>query len=443
MSKNKKILIFSVVAIILTIVAIIIIILTGKRETYRFIEVDQYNGSVTLERNGTKPELFEGLHLITDDMVSTGDASDILLLADTDKHILAEENTGFSIKAEGNEAKGRIAVNLMYGSSLITIDNKLPDGSEFIVNTPNAALSVRGTVFLVSYDPETETTIVVVTEGVVEVVSENGTQTIEAGGSCVVSGNASYETDVTTITETTLSPTATEIPEETSRYESQEIADMLALYLRGEGELNTDMLAEVKMFRIENGGEYDDENGRRVKEWRINVDGRGSDYKLYNYEHQITDFSFLRYCDNLEYLMLSSIGYPDSVFATIPFGNLTNLKTLHATNNEITDISAISCLKNLEELFLIGNNISDLSPIKDLVNLKELQLYGNEISDLSPLSNLINLEVVNIGYNDFADITPLKNLTSLKELHLNPNYQLSETVIEDLRNALPDCEIHS
>jgi len=46
MSKNKKILIFSVVAIILTIVAIIIIILTGKRETDRFID-DAYMAGLT------------------------------------------------------------------------------------------------------------------------------------------------------------------------------------------------------------------------------------------------------------------------------------------------------------------------------------------------------------------------------------------------------------
>jgi len=282
MSKNKKILIFSVVAIILTIVAIIIIILTGKRETYRFIEVDQYNGSVTLERNGTKPELFEGLHLITDDMVSTGDASDILLLADTDKHILVEENTGFSVEAEGNETKGRIAVNLMYGSSLITIDNKLPDGSEFVVNTPNAALSVRGTVFHVFYDPETETTTVEVTEGVVEVVSADGTQNIEAGGMCTVSGGNYNAEEI--VTENITKKKILKSVKETYYNDDGSIKSYRVDKYNSKGKIinwtSYNVNGNVDIYRI---NEYDSK-GNMVKNTVYDVDGNICSYSIYEYD---------------------------------------------------------------------------------------------------------------------------------------------------------------
>lgn len=473
MSKNKKILIFSVVAIILTIVAIIIIILTGKRETYRFIEVDQYNGFVTLERNGTKPELFEGLHLITDDMVSTGDASDILLLADTDKHILAEENTGFSIKAEGNEAKGRIAVNLMYGSSLITIDNKLPDGSEFVVNTPNAALSVRGTVFHVSYDPETETTTVEVTEGVVEVVSENGTQTIEAGGMCTVSGG-NYNAEES-VTENITATTAGDAPESTampSEYDVQEIADMLALYLKGEGELNTDMLEDIVSLSL-------------ITNLQINIPGGVLGIEAAEIEIDETpDISFLQYCTNLKTLTLSRYDLEDltplSYLTELeylflhtghncdlsPLGNLVklerfelygmhsglmeidissfanfkNLSTLIINNCNVYDITSLSNLTNLESLRIEYTFVSDVSPLQNLTNLKVLGLSNNEITDVSSLKYLTNLENLNLMSNKITDISELKTLKKLTVLAAMGN-DIPMSVSETLQQELPNCVV--
>lgn len=474
MTKNKKILIAGAAAILLiAIITVAIIILAGKKETYRFIEVDQYNGSVTLERNGTKPELFEGLHLVTNDMVSTGASSDILLLADTDKHILAEENTGFSIEAEGNESKGRIAVNLMYGSSLITIDNKLPDGLEFVVNTPNAALSVRGTVFHVSYDPETETTTVEVTEGVVEVISADGTQNIEAGGSCVVNGNASYETDVTTIAETTLSTTTTEIPAETSRYESQEIVDMLALYLRGEGELNTDMLAEVESLFMT----------------FLNISINVSDDIFQSAEADMEpiispDLSFLRYCTNikelylhgfsvediepisdlitleqlelnlsgvtditpleklvnLEYLKLQGFKSGIAMVDTTPLKNLTNLTELTIFSCSVNDISSLSNLTKLEQLHIEHTFVSDISSLRGLTNLENLNLGNNEIADVSPLKSLINLESLNLLNNKITDISELKTLKMLKTL-IVMNNDVPMSVSDALQQELPNCAI--
>lgn len=487
MTKKKKILIFGVAAVLLAIAAVVIILLAGKQETYRFIEIDQYNGSVTLERNGTKPELFEGLHLVTNDMVSTGAASDILLLADTDKHILAEENTGFSIEAEGDETKGRIAVNLLYGSSLITIDNKLPDGSEFVVNTPNAALSVRGTIFHVAYDPETETTTVEVTEGVVEVVSADGTQNIEAGGSCVVSGNARNENNTAANSVMSDTTTTTEALIEEPKYDPKEIADMIALYLRDEGELNTDMLKNVIIFGIDVSAIYTHEDDINMKEFSIFVNSVKSEHKLYEHEHIIDDYSFLNYCNELEYLSLHQLELSDSQFATIQFEKLPKLKNLYLFknqisdisslknlanleslnlglnnvsdisplenltllielelgNNEISDISQLQNLKNLEVLSLTGNDISDFSPIKDLTNLKNLSLYGTKISDLSPLANLKKLNTLRLGLNEISDISPLIELKSLKKLDLGLNFDLSESQIETLRKSLPDCEIDS
>ncbi|MBO7340006.1 MAG: FecR domain-containing protein, partial [Lachnospiraceae bacterium] len=63
---------------------------------------------------------------------------------------------------------------------------KLSENSEFEVTTPNASCSVRGTTFSVSYDPDTETTTVKVTEGVVKVKGGGDNVRLGAGDEAIV-----------------------------------------------------------------------------------------------------------------------------------------------------------------------------------------------------------------------------------------------------------------
>lgn len=172
--KKKMILLLAGVGIALLVI-VGIVVLSQKKETYRLLKVDSYAGYVTLQRNTAEDKIVEGMHLKSGDMVSTGDGSNILLLADDDKHLFAEENTGFSIVTVGNKEKGSITINLEYGSALISIDNKLNTDSSFEVHTPNATLSVRGTVFRATYDKAGMYTMVEILEGIVEITSETGT----------------------------------------------------------------------------------------------------------------------------------------------------------------------------------------------------------------------------------------------------------------------------
>ena len=170
--------------------AMVCTILAGcsKEEVYRLIKVKSFDGAVTVERE-EKMDVFEGLQLISEDSVEVGEASLLELLADSDKHIIAEENTAFKLRSTGTEASGNITVDLLYGKSLFTIDNKLPEGSEFIVNTPNAILSVRGTSYGVEYCPETEESRVTVFEGQVHAEWEGGEELVGMGGEIAVTGS--------------------------------------------------------------------------------------------------------------------------------------------------------------------------------------------------------------------------------------------------------------
>lgn len=184
MKKSKKIIIFIGIALFIAIVAVVAVILMNKG--HRVIKVESFSGNVVLERDAAARDLFEEMNLKSEDKITTGESGLIGLLADEDKHIAAVENTCFMIISTGNEKKGTLKIELQYGTALIEIENKLPDGSTFEVDTPNASLSVRGTIFEVTYIPETNTTILKVTEGMVQVDTNVETGMVNAGEIAII-----------------------------------------------------------------------------------------------------------------------------------------------------------------------------------------------------------------------------------------------------------------
>lgn len=182
--KNKKRLMLLVVLLFVLTVAVIAIVISvvHKKDAYRLIKIKSFDGSVKIQReNGDVFDAFAGLQLIPEDMVDVDTESFLELLADEDKHICAEENTGFILHASGTSKKGNITIELLYGKTLFTIDKKLNENSSFEVKTPNATMSVRGTTFSVAYDNTKMETTVEVIEGSVLVTANGKEQMLEQG----------------------------------------------------------------------------------------------------------------------------------------------------------------------------------------------------------------------------------------------------------------------
>ena len=176
----------AVAAVAAIIVAVVVS--SNKEEVYRLVKVKSFEGAVTVQREG-KMDAFEGLQLISEDSVEVGESSLLELLADSDKHIVAEENTAFMLHSTGTETSGNITIDLLYGKSLFTIDNKLNDESTFEVKTPNATMSVRGTSFSTEYDTAERATNVEVFDGVVHVTCDGGELLLEKGDAVTIKVN--------------------------------------------------------------------------------------------------------------------------------------------------------------------------------------------------------------------------------------------------------------
>ncbi len=137
-----------------------------------------------------------------------------------------------------------------------------------------------------------------------------------------------------------------------------------------------------------------------------------------------------------------------------PLSKMVNLTSLNWRCSEITDLTPLKELTNLKKLCLKGvievfddsdvldvlGSINDISALSGLSALEILELDGNRISDISPLKSLDHLVRLDLSYNTIRNISPLKSLTALKYLNLEGN-PVSNADIEDLKDALPDCEI--
>lgn len=165
---GKKGWIIALAVVAVAVIAVIAFFLLKKKDTYRVIKVYEMSGMSKVKRGDVDDlEAYANMLLQSGDTVNV-ETGTLTLKLDEDKYVYAEENTEFSIVAAGNSRDSRTAIELTRGAIVNEIQNKLSEDSSYEVNTPNATMSVRGTVFRVevTYDEDgTCYTRVTVTEG--------------------------------------------------------------------------------------------------------------------------------------------------------------------------------------------------------------------------------------------------------------------------------------
>ena len=134
-------------------------------------------------------------------------------------------------------------------------------------------------------------------------------------------------------------------------------------------------------------------------------------------DKQISNLTGLEFATGLEQLWLAGNNISD----ISALSGLTGLEQLSLAVNNISDVSALSGLTGLEELWLAVNNISDVSALSGLANLTQMDLKANNIVDVSALSGLTSLERLWASGNNISDISALSGITSLKFLSLHHN----------------------
>ena len=89
---------------------------------------------------------------------------------------------------------------------------------------------------------------------------------------------------------------------------------------------------------------------------------------------------------------------------------------------------------------LFTTSFNDVSPLAAFENLDFLDLSWTQVADVTPLAELENLEVLGLERTQVTDVSPLAGLKNLELLDLSGT-NVTDQQVNDLQQALPDCEI--
>ena len=150
----------------------------------------------------------------------------------------------------------------------------------------------------------------------------------------------------------------------------------------------------------------------------------------------IDDFENIGSIDTLVELSLQNLNIKD---ISPIYSN--NLQTLCLSRLPIVSIDFIEESSKLENFALLECNVSDVHSVGNLKEITSLTITNTPVKDITPLSNLKTLEMLSLMNNNISDISPLKSFINLKRLYLQGN-PLTEDQIDELREALPNCDIY-
>ena len=134
--------------VIAGVVAALLIFKNKKSDAYRVIKVMRAQGHSTVSRGDIDDlEAYEGMALQSGDSVHVDGNSSLVLMMDEDKLAYVEQNTDFSLVAEGSVKDSRTRIELTKGALTCEVRNELSSESTYEVNTPNSTMAVRATSF--------------------------------------------------------------------------------------------------------------------------------------------------------------------------------------------------------------------------------------------------------------------------------------------------------
>ena len=176
------------------------------------------------------------------------------------------------------------------------------------------------------------------------------------------------------------------------------------------------------------------------------LEGIESIYKLSKISHfsmniqkKLSDAGKLAFLRDLEYLNITCIktekfntlssercDKENSITAIDFIADMTWLKHLNLSFNNIEDISALSNLTDLVSVKLRGNKIKTIPNLSLLKELSYLDLSGNELKDIKNIKTTSNLYFLNLSGNYIKNIEAIASLAKLKYLNLSNNYGLEK-----------------
>lgn len=111
----------------------------------------------------------------------------------------------------------------------------------------------------------------------------------------------------------------------------------------------------------------------------------------------------------------------DDIAEIVGLTEISGLKQLDLSNNNITEIKNLENFNDLFSLNLSNNKIAQIKGLETLQNLRFLKLSNNYIRQIEGLETLTNLMTLYLDGNSIFEIMGLDNLKRLNALYLAGN----------------------
>ncbi len=131
----------------------------------------------------------------------------------------------------------------------------------------------------------------------------------------------------------------------------------------------------------------------------------------------------IKVLSGLEHLVnLRSIHMSDNPISDIsPLDSLSKLYDVQFYNDRVVDVSALANKPDLWGLGLGNNYIEDISTITNVPKLAWVDIYSNNITDFSVVRQWPTLNALWVSGNPFTDVSPIADVTGLRRLQLESN----------------------
>ncbi len=151
--KSKKLIFIVAIAVIVLAVAGVIFAQSfSDNKGYRTISVVEVSGNVGVVKDGIEYAAYPGMLLQEGHEIITMGNSYVRLVLDDDKYVKLESGSKLVFETLGFLGSGKTSMKLERGSLSTELVKPLGADEEYVVNTPNAVLAVRGTFFRVEID---------------------------------------------------------------------------------------------------------------------------------------------------------------------------------------------------------------------------------------------------------------------------------------------------
>jgi len=112
---------------------------------YRTLKIYSINGSVSIDREGEKLDGAKDMKLKNGDTINVLANSSTVLKLDSDKFIMAKENTTLKLEATGKKKNTKTRILVNDGGVIVEVKEKLKSSESFEIASSNSVMAIRGT----------------------------------------------------------------------------------------------------------------------------------------------------------------------------------------------------------------------------------------------------------------------------------------------------------